>query len=283
MKRAEVLILHGGTGGPTTRDREARIQRALTRIAELSYEFLRRHDALESVVYAVQQLEDDPLFNAGTGSTLQHDGRARMSASVMEGAPLRFAGVLNIERVKNPVAVARILLETPDRMLAGEPATRFARASGFPDWNPITSDRVMQWRAKVRGSHGTVGAVALDADGHVAAATSTGGKGCEQPGRVSDSGLPCGNYANDDVAISCTGIGEQINDEGLAPRIAQQVLDGATLATAMRRTFRQLQRRQRQIGAIALTRRGQWAWATTLPRLHAISCTPRGYKLWKPS
>lgn len=268
-----VIVLHGGTGNRPDRKRLGHIRRRLRAICAQTYELLRDHSALEAVVGAVQHLEDDPLFNAGTGSVLQRDGKARMSAALMDGATMRFAAVLNIERVKNPIRVAELLLHEPDRVLAGVEATRFARARGFPAWNPITQSRLRQWRTRRRDAHGTVGALALDASGRLAAATSTGGKGFERPGRVSDSGLPVGTYAMREAAISCTGLGEDLIEEGLGIRILQRVCDGVSLSRAFSVTFRELNARQRRAGAIGLDRHGRIAWATTLPLLFAIAQT----------
>jgi L-asparaginase len=117
-----------------------------------------------------------------------------------------------------------------------------------------------------------VGAVALDRDGRLAAATSTGGKA----GRVSDSGVPAGNYANEAAAVSCTGNGEDIMEEALAVRIAQRVSDGAMLRRAFAGTFRELAQRRRRAGAIGLSRSGRYEWATTLPVLFAVAQTPTG-------
>lgn len=281
------LVIHGGTGQRPDRRRIAQIRKSLWAVCDEASRYLHSHSAPDTVVFAVRRLEDDPLFNAGTGSTLQRDGKARMSASVMDGARVRFAAVLNIERVRNPVLVARALLERRDRILAGPGATRFARSLKFPSWNPVTEARKRQWRACLRlseagrqaqriGKFGTVGAVALDREGRLAAATSTGGRGFEWPGRVSDSGLPVGNYANDRVALSCTGLGEEIVDEGLAVRIAQRTADGMSLNRAFGVTFAELRRRHRHAGAIAADRRGRIACATTLPVLFAVSFGPRG-------
>ena len=264
---------------------------------------LRQGNALEMVVLAVQRLEDDPLFNAGTGSVLQRDGMARMSAAVMDGSRLRCAGVLNIQRVKNPVLVAQTLLDRSDgRVLAGPEAVRYARSLGHRPWNPVTPERLRQWshalrlaagrlsrlkaerslsvtpqgvgwRAQRVLSHGTVGAVALDGEGRLAAATSSGGRSMAWPGRVSDSGLPVGNYANTRVAISCTGHGEDIIDEGLAVRIAQRMIDGASLSHAFRRTFRELTQRARQAAAIGVDSTGRLTWASTVPALYALGRT----------
>src|SRR5688572_12565111 len=127
------LIIHGGLGTAAgfarSKDRE---RASLHRIAESAFAFLQSHSAMETVVHAVSLLEDDPLFNAGTGSKIQSDGVIRMTASVMDGSTQRFAGVINICNVKNPVQIAVRLLEYEDRVLSGEEALAFARQQGFP-------------------------------------------------------------------------------------------------------------------------------------------------------
>ena len=271
-----VLVLHGGTGFRTEQKRVGPLRRNLRAISARAYEHLKTHNALETVSFAVRLLEDDPLFNAGTGSSLQADGRARMSASIMDGRTLRFAAVLNIERVRHPVLVADALLDEEDRVLAGPGATRYARSKRLGSWNPVTALRRRQWQQRRREQttgYGTVGALALDADGALAAATSTGGKGFERAGRVSDSGMPVGNYANAEVAVSCTGVGEDIVDEALAARLAQRATDGAPLKKAWAVTFGETTVRRRQVGAVGLDRHGQWAWSTTAPLLAAVART----------
>lgn len=278
MRGSPVLVIHGGAGHLPPRARIGQIRQRLRAISEHAFEHLQRHPALDTAVFAVGRLEDDPLFNAGTGSVLQQDKIARMSASVMDGSRLRFGAVVNIERVRNPILVARALLEERDRILAGPEATRFTRARGIPAWNPVTPARLQQWRTRRREHRGTVGAIALDAAGRLTAATSTGGKGFETPGRVSDSGLPVGNYANAEVAISCTGTGEDIVDEGLAVRIAQRILDGMSLQHAFTKTFHELRHHRRRAGAVGLDRHGRFVWATTTPALFAVARTHRGSK-----
>ncbi len=274
MMSQAVLVIHGGAGARASGRRLTQIRQHLRTICDEAYAQLRSYSARDAVVFAVERLEDDPLFNAGTGSALQQDGVARMSASIMDGASRRFAAVLNIERVRHPVRVAERLLKKSDRVLAGREATRFARSQGMPAWNPVMPERWRQWRSRRRGQYGTVGAVALDARGRLAAATSTGGKGFERPGRVSDSGLPVGNYANDRVAISCTGIGEDIMEEGLAVQFAQRVADGASLRRAVTRTAHELTQHHRRLGFIAVDWQGHYTWCPTLPVLCAVARTP---------
>lgn len=286
MRRHPILVIHGGTGAMPDAVRLRRIRRRLRDICARAHRALEAGaGAVEAAVLAVRLLEDDPLFNAGTGSVLQRDGRVRMSASVMDGARMRFAGVLNIERVRNPVEAAKALLEEEDRVLAGPEALVYARALGLGDWDPATSLRRKQLRgARINPgtadglSQGTVGAVALDGKGGLAAATSTGGKSAARPGRVSDSGQPAGNYADDRIAVSCTGLGEQIVEDGLAVRLAEQARAGSALPQSLRATFRWLKSRDRRAGAIALDARGRVAWDTTLPVLLAAARDRRGFR-----
>lgn len=263
-----VLILQGGAGGPFKDSlRAERIRRKLARILNRVYQRLLDSTALEAVAYAVRLFEDDPDFNAGTGSQLQADGKARLSASIMDGRNERFAAVINLERIKNPILVARALLEEKDRVLCGEGAFRFAKQLGLRPCDTRIPESIERWRKWERKNseiaYDTVGACALDRFGNLASATSTGGKGFERPGRVSDSAMPVANYATAECAISVTGIGEEIIDEGLAIKIATRVQDGLSLLRAFQKTFRGVAERGRRMGAVGLDSKGQVACTTT--------------------
>jgi L-asparaginase len=258
------LILHGGAGRRPPKTRQKEIQKALNGILKEAYPVLLEEGAVEAVVRAVAMLEDNPLFNAGTGSKLQADGRARLTASLMDGQRQRFSAVVNIEKVKNPIRVAHILQEERFTVLAGGEATAFARAKGFRPYNPITEESrrsqaeacgYLQWQRRREGM-GTVGAVAIDSEGNLAAATSTGGVGCETPGRVSDVASPCGTYANKIVGISCTGRGEDIVNSALAVRVATRVTDGMGLREAMELALKELGAAGGKAGMIALDKEG---------------------------
>ncbi len=268
------LFIHGGAGTQAPAERTAAIRTRLRDISEESYRHLRKHGALKTVLLAVRLMEDDPFFNAGTGSVLQADGQARMSASVMDGSKRRFAGVINVEEVRNPILIAAFLLDKPDRILSSREATLLARKLGYPAWNPVTPERLQQWKKNQRLPYGTVGAVAADRRGRLAAATSTGGKLGATPGRVSDSCIPSGNYADTLTAISCTGLGEEIVEESLAVRIAQKAEDGSRLAEAFREIFRQMKKRRRQTGAIGVSHKGELVWESLLPRIYAVGMNP---------
>ena len=171
----------------------------------------RGSSALDAVTAAVAVLEDDPMFNAGTGSVLNRDGEAEMDASVMTGHDLAFGAVAAIRRVRNPVLVARRVMERSGHvLLVAQGAVRFAREHGFGDYDPITAEaRAAFQRARADLRLGTVGAVALDGERRLAAATSTGGTLLKLPGRVGDTPLPgAGTYATRDAAVSATGKGE---------------------------------------------------------------------------
>ncbi len=267
-----VLIIQGGAGrGYKNSCRPARIRKKISRILNLAYHKLVRTNALEAVTEAVRIFEDDPEFNAGTGSQLQADGRARLSASIMDGSRGRFAAVINLEKIKNPVLVARALLQEKDRVLAGAEAVKFARGLGFKLKETRTASSIRRWKKWRDGGYDTVGACALDRFGNLASATSTGGRGFERPGRVSDSAMPVANYADEASAVSATGIGEEIIDEGLAIKIATRVRDGMNLKRAFGKTFREVRLRGKRMGAIGLDRKGNWiAQTTTEVLIYAI-------------
>jgi len=220
------VVVHGGAG--RWRERwHAGALAGVTAAARAAIDVLAAgRSALDAVCAAAVVLEDDPLFNAGTGSALNVHGEAEMDAGVMEGLTARFGGVCALARVRNPVLVAReVMRHTPHCLLAAGGALRFARERGFADHDPVTEQRREElakaiagerWRGDVApltppAPHDTVGAVALDTGGGLAVATSTGGITMKLPGRVGDSPLPgAGSYATRAAASSATGLGEAI-------------------------------------------------------------------------
>lgn len=253
------IIIHGGFFSESSTSHETKVakQTALLRIAKDSYAYLKNHSAVETVVYAVSLLEDDELFNAGTGSQIQSDGKIRMSASLMDGTTEKFSGVINIEAVKNPIQVAAQLMTEEDRVLGGSGATNFARQKGFVEYATEIPQRRAEYEAKLKANgSGTVGCVAIDAHGHIAAATSTGGKGFEIPGRISDSATVAGNYANAWCGVSLTGVGEDIVSGAVAAKIVTRVTDGFSLSEAFAKTFSELKPYDGFAGAIAIDKAG---------------------------
>ena len=279
------LIIHGGAGSSLHgKGGVESVRRSLYNIIESVYSILLAGaSASEAVVCGCQLLEDDPRFNAGTGSVLQSDGQIRMSASLMDGTSQSFSGVINVSRVKNPIDLALFLQTSPDRVLSDFGSAELARELQIPSYNGLTDLRLQEWiqerqenftktmagvvaepeLAEVSNRRGTIGVVVLDAHGNLATGTSTGGKGFERIGRVSDSAMPAGNYATKYAAVSCTGIGEDIIDECLAPRIVVRVSDGMSLQDAMQRSFAEAHENKRDFGAIALDASGAIAWGKT--------------------
>ncbi|AWA30107.1 asparaginase [Flavobacterium magnum] len=253
------IIIHGGFFSESSTSHETKVakQQALIRIAKQSYDYLKTHSAVESAVFAVSLLEDDALFNAGIGSQIQSDGKIRMSAALMDGTTQKMSGVINIEDTKNPILVAQRLQDYDDRILGGSGATLFARKQGFEAFSTEIPQRRAEYEAKLKASgKGTVGCVALDENGNLAAATSTGGKGFEMPGRISDSATVAGNYANAYCGISLTGVGEDIVSNATAAKIVTRVTDGFSLRDAFAKTFTELKAYDGFAGAIGIDRLG---------------------------
>jgi beta-aspartyl-peptidase (threonine type) len=199
--------------------------------------------ALAAAEFAVRQLEDDPVFNAGFGSVLNSDGEVEMDAAIMDGTTLAVGGVTGVRRLRNPVALAQALLNAQPVLLAGEGAERFAQRHGLELCDPgemIAGDRLASEYSK---AHDTVGCVALDLSGHLAAATSTGGLPGKHPGRIGDSPIPgAGLYADDQLgAVAFSGDGESILRTALAAHVMQALEaqgPGAAASSAIARLAR---------------------------------------------
>ena len=253
------IIIHGGFFSESDQSHEVKVakQNSLQTIAEKAFNYLKEHTAEETVVYAVSLLEDDALFNAGTGSQIQSDGKIRMSASLMNGETQKFSGVINIQNVKNPIQVAQVLMKEDDRVLGSDGAKTYALQHGFEDHSTEIPQRRKEYEEKLKnGGKGTVGCVALDRFGKLAAATSTGGKGFEIVGRISDSATVAGNFANAYCAVSCTGVGEDIVSNATAAKIVTRVTDGMKLEKAFDKTFAELKEIEGFAGAIAIDLQG---------------------------
>jgi L-asparaginase len=266
-KYQPVLIIHGGARGSFPKAHMEDIFRdQMEAIVVEAYAILGNGgSAIEAAVKATELLEDHPIFNAGRGSKIQADGKIRLSAALMDGEKLRFSGVFNVQGLKNPIALARRLNKESSRSLSDRGAADKAREWGLKFRSPYTEGRLEEYRLAKKGKSGTVGAVALDNKGRIAAATSTGGRGMEWPGRVSDTPTVAGNYANKLVGLSATGIGEQIVDFALCAKVATRVEDGMSIKEAMQKSFREARKRDYHFGAIALGRDGSFSAMTTTP------------------
>jgi beta-aspartyl-peptidase (threonine type) len=243
----------------------------IARALDAGYELLERGDSpVDAVEAAVVVLESSGRFNAGVGAYRQLDGVARRDASIMDGRSLAAGAVASITGVRNPVRAARRVMDaSPHVLLAGSWAERFARHHKIPRSSEPRPATTVSWNALYRRimksaapASGTVGAVAIDARGHVAAATSTGGIARMLPGRVGDSPLiGAGTYADDQAgAVSMTGTGETIIRAGLARLIAADMARGIAPKTAGRRALAWMRRRiGGDAGAIILSRTGALA------------------------
>lgn len=280
------IIIHGGFFSESDQSHEMKLtkQASMKKIAKKAFDYLQNHSALETVVYAVTLLEDDPLYNAGIGSQIQSDGIIRMSASLMDGETQKMSGVINIEEVKNPILVAEKLLtcNVDDRILSGKGANEFASENGFESFSTEIPQRRKEYEEKLKnGGKGTVGCVALDSQGKLAVATSTGGKGFEIPGRVSDSATVAGNYANEYCAVSCTGVGEDIVSNATASKIVTRVTDGMTIEKAFEKTFAELKTIDGFAGAIAIDKDGIIFHQDSYPKMVFASYDGENYSCFE--
>lgn len=227
----KAIIVHGGAGTIRNEERIPKILEGVREAVLTGWKELKRGSALDAVEEAVKVLEDNPIFNAGTGSVLTLDGKVEMDAAIMS-SNLEAGAVAGVWGVKNPISVARKVMEKTDHvLLVGDGAVKFARLVGFEEYDPITEERLEQWKKLKEkllneGSiphwkriselireypellRSTVGAVAFDGE-EIVAGTSTGGVFLKMFGRVGDTPIiGSGTYANEFAGASCTGLGE---------------------------------------------------------------------------
>ena len=314
-----VLVIHGGAWaipGGELEPHRAGVEKGLA----AGYALLESGgSALDAVELAVTHFENDPAFNAGTGSVLTTEGRVQMDALIMDGARMLAGGVACVERLKNPIHAARLVLEKSRHVyFVGRGAEEFAHKNGMPlvDNTELVTDRE---RARLReaqqreqaglpdssftgeeppqlrdprmarlqslpGSqgHDTVGAVALDAEGRLATATSTGGTLNKQPGRVGDSSLiGCGAYAdNRSAAVSLTGWGEPIMKLVLAKWASDRVEAGNAPQDAAQAAIAYLAKRLDGYGGIILVGPdGRWGIAHNTPHMAWGACDAQGPRI----
>src|SRR5438067_3317266 len=295
------LIVHGGAWDIPDEALEA-CKSGCHRALAAGWSILSRGgSALDAIEAAIVALEDDPVFDAGYGSHLNLDGRVECDAMVMDGATLGAGAAATLQRVKNPIRVARKILEhCPQMMLVAEGAERFAKAQGITLCKPEEMVSEAEWEAwlkckedKHAAAHhrgheqGTVGAVAIDRDGNLLAATSTGGTCCKLPGRVGDSPLiGCGCYADSQAGgVSCTGHGESIMKIVMAKTAIEFLRRNAgsgdnTLAAAQHAADESVkvlfERGEGTGGLILLDRSGAPAFAFNTPRMAYGYVNPDG-------
>jgi len=232
------LIVHGGAWS-IPKEAAAACRDGCRRALEAGWNVLHKGGAaVDAVEAAIVVLEDDPVFDAGTGAHLNRDGRVELDAIIMDGATLQAGAVAVLQRITNPIVLARRLMELREHMmLVGEGAERFATEQGMELCDPVSlivPREQAAWEGCRTGPHtdanhvhqgGTVGAVAIDQGGLMVAGTSTGGTCCKRPGRVGDSPLiGCGCYADQEAGgASCTGWGEAIMKIVMAKRAVDEL------------------------------------------------------------
>jgi L-asparaginase / beta-aspartyl-peptidase len=272
------IIVHGGAGPIRDDSLSARLE-GCKAAALAGWKILDQGgSATDAAETAVVVLEDNPLFNAGIGSTLNRLGKVEMDAAIMEGQSLRAGSVAAVSRIKNPIKLARRIMEDGRHvMLVGEGALLFARQIGFPECpseSLIVDHRRKSWQDK----HGTVGCVAVDSDGQLAVATSTGGIFDKPPGRVGDSPLiGCGTYADGYGAASCTGDGEAIIRVVLAKSAVDLLKAGADPQTAVEEAVALLAARTgSSVGLILIDSQGKIAYARNTTHMPVCWATAPG-------
>lgn len=272
------IIVHGGAGPVKDDSLSARLQ-GCRAAAQAGWKILEQGgSSIDAVEAAVVVLEDDPLFNAGTGSTLNKLGKVETDAAIMDGSTLAAGAVAAVSGIKNPIRLARRVMEDQRHvMLAGEGAILFAREIGFPECSAdalIVESERKRWDSK----HGTVGCVAFDANGKLAVATSTGGIFKKLPGRVGDSPLiGCGTYADESGAVSCTGYGEAIIRVVLAKTAADMLRAAAEPQVAATQAVDLLGKKTGSTGGLILIdRRGRIAYARNTTHMPVCWITDSG-------
>jgi beta-aspartyl-peptidase (threonine type) len=276
------LAIHGGAGviqrGDLTKEKEVAYRAAMLTAMDAGSAVLRRGgSSLDAVEAAIRVLEDDPLFNAGRGAVFTAEGRNELDASIMDGATRKAGAVAGVTRTRNPISLARAVMETsPHVMLAREGADQFSVEQGLPQVDPVwfrTEQRwqqLLDWRrdnAKLLDqthSRGTVGAVAIDVNGHLAAGTSTGGMTGKRWGRVGDSPvIGAGTYASDgNCAVSATGSGEYFIRASAARQICDRIAwRGDSVQSASSATITDIGSIGGDGGVIAMDGKGNIAFA----------------------
>jgi L-asparaginase / beta-aspartyl-peptidase len=270
------LVVHGGAW-EIPQHLIQTCQKAVKRAVDRGWNVLvHGGSALDACEQAIVELEDDPVFDAGIGSHPNRDGNVQLDAILMNGGTLKSGAVVAVERVRNPIRLARLILEKSEHMLlAGYGAEQFAVEHGIALCDPkelITETEAGLW-ASLSGKVaklGTVGAVALDSDGNLASGTSTGGTLFKYPGRVGDSALVgCGCYAdNTSAAISTTGHGESIMKVVLAKAANDLVAAGRSPQVAADEAIAHLTKRTGgRGGLIIVDREGRVGFAFSTPNM----------------
>lgn len=255
-----MLILHGGsTRNPASSDSKWRAEELRPILERGAQTLADGGDALSVVTDSIVAMENNGIFNAGRGAIRNQAGERELDASIMNGADQKAGAVASLRRIKNPILAARHIMEkTENVMFVGPVADVFLQRAGLETATLPPLRRGKHLAAIDNAPFGTVGAVALDRCGNLAAGTSTGGFGSKKPGRVGDSPIiGAGTYANEDVAISATGHGEYFIRYAVAHDIAARVrYAGSTITAAAENAIRELKGHGGYGGVITLDKTG---------------------------
>ncbi len=253
------IIVHGGAG--KHRDRE-RAKEGVIKACEEGYRILEKGgSAIDAVCAAVCEMENNPYFNAGYGSSPNYYCEIELDAAIMIGNDLRFGGVAGIKGFRNPILIARKVMEkTPHLLLTGEGAEEFAISEGFKRENLLTSEKLSMYEKAVSErknflqhvfSGDTVGACAVDKNGIIVAGTSTGGIFLKMKGRTGDTPCPgCGTYANEYCAVSATGFGESIMRVVLAKFVCDKATQEKNIKKACKIGIEELKKKTKGLAGI---------------------------------
>ncbi|HSU86310.1 MAG TPA: isoaspartyl peptidase/L-asparaginase [Chthoniobacterales bacterium] len=290
------MVIHGGAGtierSEMTPQNEEAHRAGLEQSLNAGYDVLARGgSSLDAVEAAIRILENNPLFNAGKGAVFTHEGTNELDASIMDGRTLKAGAVAELKQIRNPISLARLVMEkSPHVMLAGDGAEAFAKKMGitFVDqkyfytdqrWQELQKEKAKSGSGKEKDRHGTVGAVALDKAGNLAAGTSTGGTTNKEFGRIGDSPvIGAGTYANDQTcAVSCTGDGEYFIRAAVAHDVsAMMEYKKMSVKDAAQAAIDKVARLGGTGGLIALDRDGNFAMPFNTSGMYRGSIGPNG-------
>ncbi len=298
--REPIIVVHGGAGTIPDHLKE-QVKIAIREAAESGWKILQNGGrALDAVEKAVMNMEDSPMFNAGFGSVLTEDGTLEMDAMIVDGTSHSVGGVAGVSRIRNPIHASRVVMEqSPHVLFIGEGAEKFYSSKGFDLVDPETlisqrsKDRLEKYRKERkqygdyikpqgdperREKYGTVGAVAIDVNGNLAAATSTGGVLGKLPGRVGDTPIfGAGTYADEELAFSATGVGEVIIKSVLGMKMKEGLIRGMKADEAAQFALDYLKNViGGQAGLIAVTKDGAFVATKTTKDLAFAVATSNG-------
>lgn len=275
------IVVHGGAGSYNlTTEEEILYKQGIEKALNAGYSVLEKGgSSLDAVEEAIKVMEESPLFNAGRGSVLNERGYIEMDASIMDGRQLKAGAVAGIKHYLHPISIAKKVMEkTSHVFLVGDGAEKFALSQGFqpvPFDSLVISKRFQEWQKQKEKRYGTVGAVAIDKNGDIAAGTSTGGMGFKMEGRVGDSPIiGAGTYANNQsCGVSCTGWGEYFIEQVAAFQVSALILYRKYgLQTAIDEVLQKIKKMGATGGIIGIDKQGNVGWGFSTDGM------PRGFK-----